>query len=642
MTIIRCRLFFVYWCFNRVSVEIIKRGCLLLHNWCKHLIFAKIKMINQNSMRIKALIAAIALSAMTINATVYELPVTNIEGKEYYYYEVKSSETLYSLSHKLELSQEEMIKYNPSLANGLKSGMKLYFPISELGKAGEMKKHKVSKGETLYSISKKYHISIEQLLQLNPSAQNGLTEGEELVIKTNADASKFQAKNNGALHTIVNGETLYSIAVQYNTTVDDLLAMNPGLSIDAYNVGTVIRVKNTAPLISNFKGESSVNSQSFAYNPRVSYIDNESDVNIGLTDTAVSEINIAILMPFMLNQKSVDKKTRTNLDFYKGFIVAADSLKRNGVKVKIYAYDTYANVDSVKNVLSRPEIAKMNVIVTPPSDKETIALVAELSDTTNVYAFNVFAANDTTHYNHSRVLQANIVRDNMYDKAAETLVAQYGDYTPVIVGSEDDKGRADLVELIKNKYAAKGKQAVEIIYEKSLAEADLSQLDKSVKYIFIPLSQKEASMDRYFPAIKAYKKDLAEGMTVLFGYPEWVLLKDAHLKDVHSLNTVIYSRFYYNDESERCKAFENKFKAMFKKDIISSTPIQAAIGFDTGYYLIKSLRKGNGNILDSNLKYEGLQNGFKFEKNEDNAGPENKSLFFILFHPDGSIERIMY
>ena len=218
MTIVRCRLFFVDWCFSRVSVEIIKRGCLLLHNWCKHLIFAKIKMINQNSMRIKALIAAIALSAMTINATVYELPVTNIEGKEYYYYEVKSSETLYSLSHKLELSQEEMIKYNPSLANGLKSGMKLYFPISELGKAGEMKKHKVSKGETLYSISKKYHISIEQLLQLNPSAQNGLTEGEELVIKTNADASKFQAKNNGALHTIVNGETLYSIAVQYNTT----------------------------------------------------------------------------------------------------------------------------------------------------------------------------------------------------------------------------------------------------------------------------------------------------------------------------------------------------------------------------------------------------------------------------------------
>ena len=81
---------------------------------------------------------------------------------------------------------------------------------------------------------------------------------------------------------------------------------------------------------------------------------------------------------------------------------------------------------------------------------------------------------------------------------------------------------------------------------------------------------------------------------------------------------------------------------MFKKDIISSTPIQAAIGFDTGYYLIKSLRKGNGNILDSNLKYEGLQNGFKFEKNENKEGPENKSLFFILFHPDGSIERIMY
>ena len=51
----------------------------------------------------KALIAAVVLSISTItaSASVYKLPTTTIDGKEYYYHEVKAKETLYSLSHKL-------------------------------------------------------------------------------------------------------------------------------------------------------------------------------------------------------------------------------------------------------------------------------------------------------------------------------------------------------------------------------------------------------------------------------------------------------------------------------------------------------------------------------------------------------------
>ena len=599
-------------------------------------------MFNLNHMKIKALIAALALSVMAVNANVYELPTTTVDGKEYYYYEVKAKETLYSLTHKFELTQEELIKYNPSLANGVESGTKLYFPVAELGKAGETKTHKVAKGETLYSISKKYHISIDQLVQLNPSAQGGLKEGQELKIKTNAKSSSAQSKGNGALHTIANGETLYSIAVQYKTTVGELLAMNPGLSVEKYYVGMVIRVKDSAPLIDVFDGISSVNSQSFIYTPRTQYVDKRRNENIGLADTAVAEVNIAILMPFMLNQKSVEKKTLSAFDFYRGFVLAADSLNNGGVKVKIYAYDTYNNEDSVKNILARPEIAKMDMIITPPTDKATNAQVAAMTDTIKAYAFNVFTANDDTYLSHKQFIQANIVRDNMYNKVAETLSTQYADYTPVIIGSADDQGRADVVGVIKDKYASIGKQAIEIIYEKELSDNDLAQLDKSKKYIFVPLSQKEAAMKNYCPAIEAYKKDLAEDMTILFGYPEWVLLKGDGLKKAHNLNTVIYSRFYYDGNSSRCQAFEDKFKNMFKKEIIKTTPIQAAIGFDTGYFLINALRKGNGNVVDSQYRYDGLQYGFYCGDYEDGNGIENKALFFISFKPDGTIQRVMY
>lgn len=596
-------------------------------------------------MKIKALIAALALSVMTMNANVYELPTTTVDGKEFYYYEVKPTETLYSLSHKLELTQDEIVKFNPAVSNGVKAGVKLFFPVAELGRADVVKTHVVAKGETLYSISKKYHVSVGQLLQLNPSAQNGLVEGQELVVKSVVAAKPSSKKSlaQGALHTIAKGETLYSIAVKYNTTVGELLAMNPGLSVDRYNAGVVIRVKDSAPIVASFNGVATSGAQTFEFTPRTQYVDVADDmVRVGIADTAINQIDIAILVPFMLNSKTMDKTTRNNLDFYKGFVLAADSLKRKGVKVKIYAYDTYNNTDSVKKILERSEMAKMHAIVAPPGDKNALAQVAQMSDNSNFYGFNVFYVADTSHMNHKHMIQANIMRDNMYVKVAETLAEQYGEYIPVIIGSADDNGRADVAELIKSKYASKGVQAIEITYTTALADADLAQLDKSKKYIFIPLSQKEASMDKYVGAIKNYKKDLEQGTVKLFGYPEWTVFKGDRLKSLHEFDVVVYSRFFYDANNQRCEDFERKFKEAFKKPIIQTTPIQAAIGFDTGYYIITALRRGNGNMIDSQYRYDGLQYGFYFGDKEDGNGIENKALFFISFKPDGTIQRVMY
>ena len=595
-------------------------------------------------MKIKALIASLALSVLAMNANVYELPTTNVDGKDVYYYEVKPTETLYSLSHKLELTQEEIIKFNPNVENGLKAGAKLYFPVAELGRTDAVKTHVVAKGETLYGLSKKYHVSIGQLLQLNPSAQNGLKEGQKLIIKSVVNApSSTNALTQGSLHTIAKGETLYSIAVKYNTTVGDLLAMNPGLSVERYNAGVVIRVKNSAPIIANVDCATTNLPQTNEYTKRSQYTDVVEDiVRVGVADTAINQINIALLMPFMLNSKSVDKTMNNNLDFYKGFVLAADSLKKNGVKVKIYAYDTYNNADSVKNVLARPEMSKMHVIITPPKEKSTVTQVAQFSDCNIAYGFNAFSANDSSHFTHKHMIQANIMSENMYAKVAETLASQYIDYVPVIIGSADEKSRADVAELIKAKYASKGVQAIEILYTTQLTDADLAQLDNSKKYIFIPISHVESTIDKYANTIKKYKNSMPQGAVRLFGYPQWTIFNGDKLQLLHDLDAVLYSRFYYDAKDQRCVDFERKFKSAFNKPIIKTTPIQAAIGFDVGCYLINALRQGNGNVVDSQYRYDGLQYGFYFGEKEDGNGIENKALFFISFKPDGAIQRVMY
>lgn len=598
-------------------------------------------------MKMKALIAAVVLSISTItaSASVYKLPTTTIDGKEYYYHEVKAKETLYSLSHKLGMSQDEMKKYNPSLAEGLKVGAKLYFPVDELGGGDVQIIHKVEKGETVYGISKQYHITIEQLLQLNPSAQDGIKVGDELKIKKMVDSKPAQQQSQtpvqGDLHIIKSGETLYAIAAKYNTTVEKLLSLNPALSIDKYDVGMVIRVNDKAPLTAQNKvDETNVGvKQTLTVNSRPEYVDEKSQSQAQLQVVEpTKEYNIAVLMPFMLGEEKIDSKTYTFLDFYKGFILAADALKSSGAKINIYAYDTQNSVDSVAVILQDAKLAQMDVIVTPPGSMETVAHIAGMSDSTKSKVFNVFYANDTTHYVHENVIQGNIVRDNMYAKATESAYAHFVDYTPVIINTPKNQNRANIVEAIKAKYQAAGVEIAEVTYKKTLTEADLKNLDKTKKYLFIPLSSSESEFEKYSDALCAFAKDNAENVA-LFGYPEWTAFGEEKQTKLHAVNTVVYSRFFYNSNGEKEKAFETKFEEVYKNEMRKTPPIQAVMGYDCGYYLINALRHTQGESY-CDYKYEGLQYAFDFAQVEGVKGLENQSLFLIFYRHDGSVERV--
>ena len=103
------------------------------------------------------------------------LPIQTMNGKQYYYYKVKSKETIYGIAHKLHLSQDEIVKYNPTAATGVKDKQLLFFPVADYNKqpvSGPQQStampeskdftHTVQPGETLFGLSKTYGISIDE------------------------------------------------------------------------------------------------------------------------------------------------------------------------------------------------------------------------------------------------------------------------------------------------------------------------------------------------------------------------------------------------------------------------------------------------------------------------------------------------
>ena len=88
-------------------------------------------------------------------------------------------------------------------------------------------KHTVAKGETLYSISKKYNVKQEDILKLNPDAKDGVKENFVLTLPTSVKVSPTKSNLNKYEYEVQQGETLYAISKKIGVTVDEMIKNNP-------------------------------------------------------------------------------------------------------------------------------------------------------------------------------------------------------------------------------------------------------------------------------------------------------------------------------------------------------------------------------------------------------------------------------
>ena len=103
-------------------------------------------------------------------------------------------------------------------------------------------KHTVSNGETINSIAQKYKVTPFDIYKLNPDSQNGIQENIVLLIPSSA-ISKINTDNKkGTTHLVQPKETLFSISKQYGVSVDDIKVANSDLSFDTMKIGQKIKI----------------------------------------------------------------------------------------------------------------------------------------------------------------------------------------------------------------------------------------------------------------------------------------------------------------------------------------------------------------------------------------------------------------
>lgn len=178
-----------------------------------------------------------------------------IKGQKFIIHQIDEKETLYSISRRYGVTITSILENNPTADGGLSVGNELKVPyvpfkpkVTKQTSEGTL--HKVAAGETLFSISRQYKVTVDEIKTWNNIKDNSLSPGQEILIKNKAvEFVKVpEAKSVKGTHTVGQKETLYSISRQYGVTVQQLKDWN-GITNEELKIGQTLFV--VQPMYSN-------------------------------------------------------------------------------------------------------------------------------------------------------------------------------------------------------------------------------------------------------------------------------------------------------------------------------------------------------------------------------------------------------
>ena len=159
---------------------------------------------------------------------ILKIPTKIVDIGDTELYQVKSGDTLYSIANKYNISVNELKTINNLDNNNLLVGQLLNVPSG----LSLVNSYIVESGDTLYSIAKKFDISVNKLKEYNNLTNNLLSVGQKILIPIGDDTT----------YVVKAGDTLYSIAREYNATVDEIKRLN-NLSSNTLSIGQILIIK---------------------------------------------------------------------------------------------------------------------------------------------------------------------------------------------------------------------------------------------------------------------------------------------------------------------------------------------------------------------------------------------------------------
>ena len=313
-------------------------------------------------------------------------------------HKVKRKETLYGLSQKYNVSEEDIKKANRFLySENLKKGDKIRIPrfktfLSKQSYKNTLKKYTVLPKEGKWRIAYKFGITVAELEALNPNMQPMLQPGDELNVPNIEVEAEKPVDSLYSYYEVLPKEGFYRLKLKTGLTQEELEVLNPELKEGGLKAGMILKVPAT--------------------------VETEGSLSDVETTTLVSKLKnfetkkIALMMPYRLNKIDIDSIKETKdmiknnrllsivLDFHVGVTMALDSAKQLGISTELKVLDTYYQAGRTRELLEANDFSDYDAVIGPMEEqsfdrvalalrRDRVPVIAALNKPKEVYR-NVF------------------------------------------------------------------------------------------------------------------------------------------------------------------------------------------------------------------------------------------------------------
>lgn len=567
------------------------------------------------------------------------------ENQSFFLHTIEKGQSLYSISSMYGVTQSDIVKLNPGSDEKIFVGRALRIPRTTANIQAETF-HTIAQGETLYQLTVKYGVSAKVICDANPglSANNfrigqviripSANEIDIVTTVTEPTAPSIQAPVESRcrdMHKVKRKETVYSISREYQISEAELIAANPELKGEnKIKKGTFLCIpySATAQMEATTKPKTvPTDSELFSENKKQT--------------ERFSTIKAAIILPFLDVSKSESVRM---VEYYEGFLMAVDSLKRSGTSVDLYTYNSGSQNASLNTILSKREMKDMDIIF-GPLYQQHIKPLADFAQKNDIRLVIPFTSKDNTVFRNPLIYQINTPQSYLYSEVYDHFVRQFPNANVIFI--EASTGTKDKIEFISGlKDELKNRSIpMKSIQESATEESLKAVLNNERENIFIPTSGNNITLVKILPQLTLLVRDNPESRIHLFGYPEWQTYTDDHLEALFELDTYFYSSFYTNNLLPAAVNFTRSYRRWYGKEMDGRRyPRYGMLGFDTGYFFLKGLSR-YGSELENNVQRMDLvpiQTGFKFQRVNNWGGFINKKVFFVRFTKDYELIKLDY
>lgn len=530
-------------------------------------------------------------------------------------YTVEKGETVYSIAAAHNITVQQIYELNPNAKNGIKQGEKLKLVKGKL--ITGYSNHKIESKETLYSVSRLYDVSVEEIKNANP----GLNESSFKVGKTikvpkysTVSASNSVSKSS---YKVLKGETLYSIGLKHNISVEALLLANPMVRDNGLKEGSFLIIPSVQNQVTRTLADVS-----------------ESKAQ---TDRAKKSelVRVGMLFPFSDDNGSI--QTDKLAEYYEGFLLAVKSLKETGLNAEIYSIDIGPEKDTrrLESLLETNEMKNLDLVIGGVS-KQQIDMLAKFSKKYGINYVIPFGSTKEIESN-SNIFQMTTSHANLYPEVMRAFVEKFGDYNIIFVSDQGTNDKADFVSELRKELSKSNKRFKTVTVSDNLVQ-DLSANMTSGKNIIVPASSTEATLRKLLSTLGETNTPSVS----LFGYPEWQAYNQ-HASALHNYDSYIYSIFFLDENQKETVDVNAQFKNWYNKNMINSFPRWAFLGYDTGLFFLTGLMQ-YGKDFDASLSkinVNTLQSAVNLKPvSSKKGGAINSGIYFVHYKLGSGIEKI--